>query len=159
MGAVHANNFTEALYLVKGPGQLRVESIKYSDDKTEMTYEYWKVSTGLLAKSSPLISFRARPLPGCCGILVLYYVRLRTVDKGEIFAKTIEAAVTAAKQAGYASIIMSLLDSSKDAIGIVTSKGFNSSTPMVNKKTDNAVVTLQLDLKQEKKTETKFVVE
>ena len=161
MGAVHVSDFTEQLYLVKGPGQLRVDQVKYSEDKTEVSYSYWKLPGKLVkSKLAELISFRARPLPGCCGILVVYYVRPRVVKDGPaLFSATMDSIINAAKAAGYASVLMSLLETSKEALATVTGKGFSSTVPMINRKTHNGVVTLQLDLKQEPVKTKTFVVD
>ncbi|MDE1766612.1 MAG: hypothetical protein KGI27_10140 [Thaumarchaeota archaeon] len=153
MGAVHANNFTSELYLIKGPGQLRVSPVKYSDDSTEYQYEYWKVG----AKPKRLISFRARPLPGCCGILVVYYVR---PDGGrESWYSTMIAVFDAAKKAGYATLMLSLLQSSQEALEDLQKAGYILSKPMVNKKTGNPLVLAYIDLKQVVTTTKTFKVD
>jgi len=160
MSALHESNFTNQLYLVKGPGQLRVSSDHYSADKTEKIYAYYK-------KDNELVSFRARPLPGCCGVLVVYYVRPKEF-KGkifkrtskEIFTQTIKAVLEAAKAGKYASVLMTLLVSSNEAEEVLEYAGFYASNGMRNAKTGNLLRVFTKDLEQPMSVDhEKFVVE
>lgn len=156
MSAIHANKFTEKLYLLKGPGYLREFKIPYSDDATEKEYIYYQ-------EGEKLISFRARPLPGCCGVLVVYYVRPASkIDNPQaLFTATIKVILEAAKKAEYGCVQMSLLETSDEAISLLQNEGFeNLFNPIRNGKTGNLIVVLGKDLDQPAKTDKKkFVVE
>lgn len=156
MSAIHANKFTEKLYLLKGPGYLRDFKLEYSDDATEHGYAYYK-------EGEQLISFRARPLPGCCGVLVVYYVRpsSKAENPQDLFTATIRVILEAAKHADYGCVQMSLVETSDEAIELLKHEGFeNLFNPMRNGKTGNMLVLLGCDLKQPAKTDKKkFVVE
>jgi|SRR5271157_810740 len=103
MGAIHANEFTECLYKEIGLLKyLRDNSLEYSDDKTERQYTIFSRC------SNPIVNFRARPLPGCCGVLVVYYLRpTQTKNSLKVFRATLSLIVKAAGKAKFGLVILS----------------------------------------------------
>src|SRR5487761_1132826 len=98
MGAQHAETFTEKLVLNPLLGTFWREKLpNYSDDKTERIYKQYSI-----LKKDCIVEFHARQMPGCCGILVVYYLRPQRV-KGQIniFKSTIEQIVKIAKESQY----------------------------------------------------------
>lgn len=167
MGAVHTNAFTEKFYVSPLPRFrkenliLRDEPVSYSDDKTEHGYSLSYVPiTG--EKLKPVISFRARPMPGCCGVLMVYYLRPSNVpdakEAEELYKDTLKAICYAAKAADYGMVCMSLLATSVSAMNILLAEGFTEDR-FINGKTGNEVVLLHKDLKQAVPARQKFTCE
>lgn len=158
MGAVHANGFTEKLYAVASSKHLiRDAAVPYSDDKTEHGYTFGYVKDGQLANS---ISFRARPMPGCCGVLVVYYLRpnstLEAKEAARLYKETVGLILEAAKAAKYGMVAMSLLSNSHQAIKILREQNFTDCS-FINGKTGNGVVMLLKNLEQPVPASQEFV--
>ena len=70
MAAIHATGFTEQLFRVLPKNVYLRTSTPYTDDKTETQYDVHDRKT-----HGKIVTFRARQMPGCCGVLVVYYLR------------------------------------------------------------------------------------
>lgn len=144
MGATHAQNFTEVLYGLVNRGILRGNYLRdkvldYSADKTEREYMIFD------RKGRLVVGFRARPLPGCCGILVVYYLRPGSAVKEpqKVFTDTLDLILEAA---GLSKIGSVLLTQTVDSLGF---KALASSTQpralFTNWKTSNNVGVFMLE--------------
>lgn len=105
MGAIHAENFSDGLHRT-APKKYYVRSLKldYSDDKTERKYTVKEMKTG-----NTVATFNARPLPGCCGVMVVYY--LRPVSKiVKTFREILAWIDKAASVAKYGAVVFTLTD-------------------------------------------------
>lgn len=144
MGAIHHNQFTEELYKIIPKGMyLRDNSNKYSDDQTERTYRLYN------KKHREIASFRARALPGCCGVLVVYYLRpapcKRQEDSITVFRDTLEGIVQAAGMAKFGAVLLTQVVGS---LGYNALCNNNNSLRFTNWKTDNTVATFQISTKR-----------
>jgi hypothetical protein len=115
MAAIHTQGFEEELY-ARPPlagCHLRAGEVKYSDDKTEREFSYWNKAR------QKVVSFRARPLPGCCGTLVVYYLRpstrLSLKKQARVYQQTMSRILAAAHAAKYGQLMMTLLLESEEA--------------------------------------------
>jgi hypothetical protein len=108
MSAIHPNDFTEALYKRVSSSRyfLQVDSREFSDDKTEVNYVLRNRKTLFNDKNSTIATFRARPLPGCCGVLVVYYLR-PTDGKAKTFSSVFSLILKCAGDAKYGAVLMS----------------------------------------------------
>jgi hypothetical protein len=87
--------------------------LKYSDDKTEREY-----TVGIKGVSSNVLTFRARPLPGCCGVLVAYYIRpshLKAAQQERLFKQTVEWIIEAASYAKFGAVLFTQVADSNGA--------------------------------------------
>ena len=145
MSAIHHNEFTEQFYKVVPKGQyLRDNKIPYSEDKTEREYTLYNT------KHTKLVSFRARALPGCCGVLVVYYLRPNNLKAGlletaeekqlRVFEETLELIRIAAGKAKFGTLLLTQTESS---IGGKT--GYTPVASFVNWKTKNKVLVYQVE--------------
>jgi hypothetical protein len=112
MSAIHANEFTEQLYKLAGKKiYIRDNADSYSGDKTERCYSIYDKKT-----NKKIIVFRARPLPGCCGVLVVYYLRPQggTSAQGiQVFKSTLMSLIVpAAGNAKFGAVMLSQVDGS-----------------------------------------------
>lgn len=165
MGAIHVDEFTRKLYLEPLPvfeggdetygTHLRVEKQEYGDT-TEQLYELW-------SGDKQVVSFRARALPGCCGVLVVYYLRpsrtLSVEQATKLYTETVEIIVRAAVKAKYGAIEMTLLATSKAALNILNQTHGFAMLPFINGKSGNEVVHLFKSLGQERKAHQQFACE
>lgn len=148
MGAIHEDGFTIELYKRPIPDgtHLRDWPVSYSDDKTEHEYALCDMT------GKRLVTWRARLLPGCCGILTVYYLRPnsdQTLAKAQLwYEKTVELIIAAAHVAKLGMIIMSLLGTSQPAIKALEKQGFCLTQTFVNGKTGHNVCFLTRDLQQ-----------
>ena len=141
MGAIHADNFTEALYKVIQRGYfLRDSEVKYSDDKTERLYDLWRRKL-VGDKHEKLATFRARALPGCCGVLVVYYLRPTQVGSAaKIFNLTFELIRKAAGKAKFGAVLLTQTRPSTGE-GILDAKTGGFRSMFTNWKTRNEIST------------------
>lgn len=105
MGAIHATGFTEQMHRVMPAGfYLKDKSPIYDNtaDKTEVEYTVFVKRSG-----TKLLSFRARPLPGCCGVLVVYYLRIEhgIKDPVRVFEAFVQLILTAGSRAKFGQLI------------------------------------------------------
>lgn len=107
MAAIHAENFTDELYQRVNTGILRGNYLRnrvltYSDDKTERQYSIYGRKGGLV------VEFRARPLPGCCGILVVYFLRPAhdAKEPQKVFTDTLALIMEAAGMAKFGCVLL-----------------------------------------------------
>lgn len=149
MGAIHASNFTEELYRRVNTGILRGNYLRdhvldYSADKTEREYNI------LDRRSRGVVSFRARPLPGCCGILVVYYLRpdRNSKDAQKVFTDTLNLIVEAAGGAKYGAVLLTqTVDSAGHRALSEAAAGPAVTCRFVNFKTGNEIVTYTIATK------------
>lgn len=138
MGAVHHDDFTEQMFKQVPEGMyLRTRAVQYSDDVMEREYMLFARDT-----HEKWISFRARRLPGCCGVLVVFYLRpTEHAKKGkEVFMDTFFRIKTAAGLAKLGSV---LLTQTKGSLGqelLSKSSLGHMEFSFVNWKTDNEIV-------------------
>lgn len=135
MSAIHPNSFTEALFkevqaLSWQRYYLRVETLGYSDDKTERSYVLVDKLSGKAA-----CTFRARPLPGCCGVLVVYYLRPAVSSNISFFKKTLRLIEKAAGRARYGCVLLTQTDASAGYTAMDSAPQW----AFVNWKTNNGV--------------------
>lgn len=130
MAAIHAENFTDELYKRVNTGilrgnYLRHRTLTYSDDKTERQYSIYN------RRGRLVVEFRARPLPGCCGVLVVYYLRPAhdAKEPQKVFTDTLSLIAEAAGLAKFGSV---LLTQTQDSSGFraFTSSGWHSDLPV-----------------------------
>jgi hypothetical protein len=146
MGAIQAVGFTDQLYHVVGRGlfrglYLRTAPLPWSEDKTEQSYTLHN------KKHEPVVSFRARPLPGCCGVLVVYYLRPSRDSKEpqKVFTDTLNLIVEAAGLAKFGSV---LLTQTVDTAGsAATAAMAKPSAFFTNWKTNNRIGLFVLETK------------
>lgn len=107
MGAVHVGDFSEQMFrAIPATYYVRVE-LPYSDDRTERTFIVWHRSL-IGNKHTKFATFRARALPGCCGVLCIYYLRPTSTGKGARgdFLKALGWIEKAAALAKYGSVLL-----------------------------------------------------
>jgi hypothetical protein len=137
MGAIHAIGFTEQMHIVL-PGSMYLRSTNYdkADDRTEYSYTVMNKKTG-----KSVATFRARPLPGCCGVLVVYYLR-PSVDKTaeKVFGSLVVLILKAAGQAKFGQVIFTQANGSTGA-KILSVFGSRIVAHFTNWKTKNGILT------------------
>lgn len=138
MGALHHDDFTEQMFKLVPEGMyLRTNGVRHSDDGTEREYHFYERKT-----HKQWISFRARRLPGCCGVLVLYYLRpdkdLDAKKQRVLFLEVLSMVVLGA---GFAKLGTVLMTQTVDSAGdrALVSAGFKPIMPFVNWKTGNSI--------------------
>ena len=148
MRAVHASSFTLELInkLVRFNGSLnfwRVGSVDYSLDKTEIQYTLHSTKD-----ATCICTFNARPLPGCCGVLVVYYLRpdtrMKEAKQKKLFQKVFSAILLAAGRAEFGLVMMTQTKGSFGAS--ILTKCNSYEFEFVNPKTGHAVVTYQIPI-------------
>jgi len=138
MGAIHANTFTNELYRNIPRGNYLRDKRAYSEDQTERVYKIYN------KRHEEVVSFRARPLPGCCGVLVVYYLRPNSSSRKsntETFQETLTLIVRCAGLAKFGNV---LLTQTTGSAGYDTLVSSGSSFKFTNWKTRNDVVTFQI---------------
>lgn len=135
MSAQHSEDFSEKFYqrcpLFK---HVRDERVAYSDDKTERSYTIYD------RKFNRLCAFRARRLPGCCGVLVIYYLRPTTTKERAaiaVFQKTLEWIRLAAGDAKYGAILLSQVVGSAGYEALEAARMANQASDLTNHRTKN----------------------
>lgn len=137
MGAIHNEGFTDKLYESVPKGwQLRDFPV-YSDDKTEREYR-------LRRKGFYGINFRARALPGCCGVLVVYYLRPAN-NKPFTFRATLRWIVKCAGQTKFGAVMLTQTDGSLGLKALSYKQEYTPSAVFKNFKTGNGVAVYVID--------------
>jgi hypothetical protein len=136
MSAIHATGFTEQLFRVVGRGLFRGLYLRhgkpYSQDSTEEQYELYD------KRHNKVVTFRARPLPGCCGVLVVYYLRpdRSAKDPQKVFTDTLALIVEAAGKAKFGAVLMS---QTADSAGFAALYAQQHGSQFTNWKTNHRV--------------------
>lgn len=138
MGALHHDDFTEQMFKqMPKTMYLRTNGVRHSDDATEREYNLFERDT-----HKKWISFRARRLPGCCGVLVLYYLRpdkeLGSSKQRSVFLETLAMVQRAA---GLSKLGMVLMTQTMDSAGDRALDGQPAVGKFVNWKTNNTIRT------------------
>jgi len=147
MGAIHSTNFTENLYANIGwRWKLRDRDMgKYSDDQTEREYSIYNL------QNKRVVVFRARALPGCCGVLVVYYLRPSEIGSAMgTFKKTLKLIMKAASKAHFGLV---MLTQTVDSTGDTILKAMSTPVTWTNWKTKNNINTYQLTTEKPKDLE------
>ena len=99
-------------------------------------------------------NFSVQQLPGCCGVLVIYYVRVKPF-KQATFDMVLQLIETAAKEAGFGSLQMAQTVPAyswmlwKDEPWIkCLDRGWRYSPAFRNRKSNNLITYLTMDMKQ-----------
>jgi branched-subunit amino acid transport protein AzlD len=140
MGAIHATGFTEQLYK-RAPGKfyVRDSKVEYSKDETEREYILGD------KKSDAEIRFRARPLPGCCGVLVVYYLRPSGFkNQTKAFNEALSLIIDAAGKAKFGNV---LLTQTVGSLGYQTLNDGIGKFLFTNWKTNNQIGVFQFETK------------
>jgi hypothetical protein len=146
MGAKHSDTFTDHLQRVVPDGFYLnwTKPTQYDEDKVLRKYDVIVKADGGTA-----ISFSARTLPGCCGVLTVFYLNIQrdaTIEKALAWLGMLKEA---ASNAGYGSMLMSLHSNSPLA-GALKENGWVSA-PFLNHKTGNNITILSAVLPVSKK--------
>lgn len=138
MSALHHDDFTEQMFRACPKGwYLRTNAVRHSDDQTERDYSFFDRDT-----SEKRITFRARRLPGCCGVLVLYYLRPeKTLDSKTARSLFLTVKELVIKAAGFAKLGQVLMTQTADSAGdaALVSGGHKSLLGFTNWKTKNSI--------------------
>jgi H+/gluconate symporter-like permease len=152
MGAIHATGFTEQMHAVL-PGNVYLKATNYeqAEDKTEYSYTIIRKST-----QTTFATFRARPLPGCCGVLVVYYLRPsyknpKTAEK--TFKDVAEMIIDAAGRARFGQVIFTQTVASSGE-RVLNSMKMNGIVMFTNWKTGNKVCTITFQTHEPPKAKT-----
>jgi len=103
MGATHTNSFTDAMFCAVNKGFLRGMYLRVENFRVDTTEREFKL---ISKKQKEIIRFFARPLPGCCGVLVVSYLRPGNAEKDpeKVFAATLQLIVKAAGDAKFGTV-------------------------------------------------------
>lgn len=136
MGAIHATGFTDKMYRVLPKSvYLKDSAVEHSADKTERLHEVFSTKT-----HDSILSFRVRPLPGCCGVLTVYYLRPSGKNKVTTFKKWVLIILKAAGLARFGQVIFTQKAASEGA-DVLSRLPSGVRVPFTNWKTKNAVET------------------
>src|SRR5690242_6340489 len=136
MGAWHSNNFAEFVQR-SAPGSFFVEVEKPEEaDDPKRTFRFKKKVKGQMVGS-----YNTAPLPGCCGVLVLF--NFYTSGDAEDMMKCVQVGLTAAKRAGYGAVALTLKGGTLlQALSALENK---TTVTFLNGKTGNQVAHILVD--------------
>ena len=136
MGAHHAEKFTEQLVLNPPFGTFwRERPSDWDEDKTERIYKQYSI-----LKKECIVEFRARMLPGCCGVLVVYYLRpQRAKNQVKIFKQTLATIIKVAAQTKYGAVMLTQTAGSLGYQALFDYPNMSSIPDFINGKTRNYV--------------------
>ena len=141
----HPNLILETLAEVAKERKIEFFSVpQFLDGRNEWDEIYVELKTKQF-----VAQFQLQQMPGCCGVLVVFYVNVNPWTK-ENFQKVLKSIAEAAYQAGFGSLLMAQVVH-KDEIW--QGLPWKVSEPFVNAKSGNRVVYLTLDLGQKEKRE------
>lgn len=155
MSVTHDETFTEKLFQAC-PRNMYVRDFKVeSEDKTERSYTFYS------RKGVRIGSFRARRLPGCCGVLAVYYLRPSTNDPKQAkatFQRLLSVITNAAQAALYGAILLTQTAGSTGQMALselAGAAGVNTST-FRNWRTNNTVITYVIHTADPRKPEKEY---
>jgi hypothetical protein len=141
MGIYHAVGFTEQIHRLSKKHYCKDEQWN-KEDLSEREYKLESRKDGNI-----IASFRARALPGCCGVLVVYYLRPGVTKRGlfhqsaeSIFKETLELIIQAAGKAKFGAVLLTQTLNSTGAKVLGEMLGCHIET-FTNWKTKNKVST------------------
>lgn len=147
MGVTHTEKFSDHLQRAL-PDGFYLDWSKpdtYAEDKVLRKYNIKSKEDG-----QTYAAFSARPLPGCCGVLTVFYLTLGDKATIETALKWLDVISTAGSDAGYGSLLMTLFAASPLAKTLASTSGWQSAQ-FTNHKTSNVLLVLTKVLPVSKK--------
>ena len=133
MGRQHVDDFGDKLYANCSVFTYIRDRRRYEDSKAR-SYTLYSRRTG-----KSFVSFVAQRLPGCCGVLVIYYLRpVNIKNAAAVFKDTLKQIVKAAGQAKYGAV---LLTQTHASCGFTALTAVESVLNFTNWRTGNRICT------------------